>query len=145
MFRKKTAPNTIESLIGAAMRLQGDVTFKGGLRIDGHVQGNVTTSCDGQGLIVIGEHARVEGDIVACHLIVNGQIDGNVSVDGMIELQPKARVTGQLRYRTIEIHRGAVVEATLTPIDQDAARPGLKLAASNDAKGNSRGSLAISG
>ena len=132
MFRKKTAPKTIESLIGASMRLEGDVTFDGGLRIDGHVRGNVTTSCEAQGLLVIGENARVVGDIVACHLVVNGHIEGNVTVDGMIELQPKAHVSGQLRYRSIEIHRGAIVEATLAPIDQE--RPGLKLASSNEPK-----------
>lgn len=143
MFRKKAAPNnTIESLVGASMRLDGDVTFQGGLRIDGHVRGNVATSCDERGLLVIGEHARVEGDIVACHLIVNGRIDGNVTVDGMVELQPKSHVSGQLRYRSIEIHRGAVVEATLVPFDQDGSRPGLKLASSNDPKARN---LAISG
>jgi cytoskeletal protein CcmA (bactofilin family) len=142
MFRKKTTPTTIESLIGASMRLEGNVTFQGGLRIDGHVRGDVTTNCEEQGLLVIGEHARVEGDIVACHLIVNGHIAGNVTVHGMIELQPKANVSGHLRYRSIEIHRGAVVEATLAPIDQDGSRPGLKLASSNDAKARN---LAISG
>ncbi len=133
MFRKKSGIKaTINSLIGASTRMEGNVVFHGGLRIDGHVRGDVLAAGETPGMLVIGEHARVEGDIVAAHLIVSGIVQGSVTVSGLVELQPKARVAGDVRYRSIEIHQGAIVEGTLSRFDGEVARPGLKLAASKD-------------
>ena len=50
----------------------------------------------------------------------------------MLELQPKARVVGDVRYELLEMHPGALVEGTLKPL-KSAEKPALKLAASNDA------------
>lgn len=133
MFRKKSGVKaTIDSLIGAATRMEGNVVFHGGLRIDGHVRGDVLSAGDKPGLLVIGEHARVEGDIVAAHLIVSGVVQGSVTVSGPVELHPKARITGELRYRTLEIQQGAIVEGMLSRFDGEGARPGLKLATSKE-------------
>ncbi len=134
MFRKKsTARSTIDSLVGASTRLEGNLAFQGGLRIDGQVRGDVIANGEGPSLVVIGEQARVEGAVVASHLIVNGILEGSASVAGMIELQSKARVSGELCYQSIEIHRGAVVEAALAHFDGEVPRPGLKLASSKNA------------
>ena len=133
MFRKKSGVKaTIDSLIGASTRMDGNVVFHGGLRIDGHVRGDVLAAGDTPGMLVIGEHARVDGDIVAAHLIVSGIVQGSVTVSGLVELQPKARIMGEVRYRSIEIHQGAIVEGMLSRFDGELTRPGLKLAASKD-------------
>ena len=135
MFRKKSGVKaTIDSLIGASTRMDGNVVFHGGLRIDGHVRGDVLAAGEAPGMLVIGEHARVDGDITAAHLIVSGIVEGSVTVSGLVELQPKARITGDVRYRSIEIHQGAVVEGMLSRFDGEIARPGLKLAASKEAQ-----------
>ena len=132
MFSKKSgAKNTIDSLIGATTRIEGNVHFVGGLRIDGEVHGNVLADADASSMLVISEQARVTGEIVASHLVVNGTIDGPVFASELLELQPKARVTGNVRYRALEMHHGAIVEGTLVHVDQDGERPGLKLAANN--------------
>lgn len=128
MFRKKSAPKTtIDSLIGATTRMEGNVVFQGGLRIDGHVRGDVIAGEGSAGLLVIGEHGRVDGNIVAVHLIVNGTVQGSVTVSNLVELQPKARVSGELRYRSVEIQRGAMVEGILSHFDGDLVRPDLRL------------------
>ena len=133
MFRKKSGIKaTIDSLIGASTRMEGNVVFHGGLRIDGHVHGDVLAAGESPGMLVIGEHARVEGDIVAAHLIVSGVVQGSITVSGLVELQPKARITGDVRYRAIEIHQGAIVEGMLSRFDGEGAKRGLKLAASKD-------------
>ncbi len=131
MFGKKSGVKaTIDSLIGASTRMDGNVVFHGGLRIDGHVRGDVLAAGEAPGMLVIGEHARVDGDIVAAHLIVSGIVNGSVTVSGLVELQPKARISGDVRYRSIEIRQGAIVEGMLARFDGELARPGLKLAAS---------------
>lgn len=128
--RRKKAP-PIRSLIGEATLFQGDVTFSDGLRIDGTVVGNVSAVAGSASLLVIGENARVHGSIVAGHVIINGEVRGAVRSDELIELQPKARIDGDVRYEAIEMHPGALVQGKLVPLES-AGRPTLKLAASND-------------
>lgn len=127
MFGQKTK-STIESLIGTATRVEGDLHFKGGLRIDGHVHGNVVAEPGPDSMLVISENARVEGDVRGAHLVVNGEIVGAVYSSELLELQPKARITGDVTYKALEMHGGAVVAGRLTP--GDAAEPVLKLASS---------------
>ena len=135
MFRKKSGVKaTIDSLIGASTRMDGNVVFHGGLRIDGHVRGDVLAAGETPGMLVIGEHARVDGDIVAAHLIVSGIVHGSVTVSGLVELQPKARIIGDLRYRSLEIQQGAIVEGALSQFDGEVTRRGLKLATSKEAQ-----------
>lgn len=134
MFNKKVSKTTIDSLIGAATRLEGDIVFNGGLRIDGHVRGDVIAGDSAAGLLVIGEHGRVDGNIVAAHLIVSGAIQGSATVSGPVELHPKARVIGELRYRSVEVHRGAMVEGIMSHFDGDLVRPDLRLGVVKDAQ-----------
>jgi cytoskeletal protein CcmA (bactofilin family) len=128
MFGNK-AKNTIESLIGASTKLEGDLHFKGGLRIDGHVCGNVIADPSQNSMLIISEKATVEGEIRGAHLVVNGEIIGAVYSTELLELQPKARITGDVHYKALEMHGGAVVSGRLSPGDQ--AEPVLKLATSN--------------
>jgi cytoskeletal protein CcmA (bactofilin family) len=129
MFGKKRGNATIDSLIGSGTLIEGDVRFRGGLRIDGEVRGSVHADGDG-GVLVLSEHGRIEGEVRAATLLINGEVVGPVIADELVELQPKARVRGQIRYRAMEIHQGALVEGGLAHLEDE--RPGLKLAASNE-------------
>jgi cytoskeletal protein CcmA (bactofilin family) len=127
MFGQKSK-TTIDTLIGATTRIDGDVQFKGGLRLDGVVRGSVIA--DGAAsMLVISEHARVEGEVRGGHLVVNGEIVGPVFSTELLELQPQARITGDVTYKSLEMHAGAVVTGRLTP--GQAGEPVLKLAASS--------------
>jgi cytoskeletal protein CcmA (bactofilin family) len=133
MFNKQRppAPKEIGSLVGAGSSVTGDVVFAGGLRIDGHVAGSVRCT-DGEkgGMLVISELGSVAGEVRAAHLVVAGRIEGNVYASELVELQPKARVSGDLHYRAIEMHHGAVVDGHLVHLSE-AGKPAttLKLAA----------------
>jgi cytoskeletal protein CcmA (bactofilin family) len=133
MFGKKASKpqGRIDSLIGAGTSLAGDVTFTGGLRVDGEVKGNVRGT-DGQPTtLVISENARVEGEISVTHVVINGTVIGPVRSSEFLELQARARVTGDLEYSTIEMHLGAVVQGRLVHQGVPAKSVELKLAASN--------------
>ena len=125
MFSRKTK-NTIDSLIGISTSIIGDVHFKGGLRIDGHVKGNVIASEVETSILVISEQAKIEGDVRVAHLVVNGEIKGQVFSSELLELQPKARIIGDVYYKALEMHGGAVVSGKLT--HDQAGDPILKLA-----------------
>ena len=130
--KKKNKPQgRIDSLIGTGTSLVGDVSFTGGLRVDGEIKGNVR-GVDGQpATLVISEHARVEGEISVSHLVVNGTVIGSVHSSDFLELQTRARVTGDVEYSTIEIHLGAIVQGRLVHQGVPAKAVELKLAASN--------------
>ena len=133
MFGKKTnkPQGRIDSLIGAGTSLVGDVAFTGGLRVDGEIKGNVR-GVEGQpSTLVISEHALIEGEISVSHLVVNGTIIGSVHSSDFLELQTRARVTGDVEYSTIEMHLGAVVQGRLVHEGLSAKAVELKLAASN--------------
>ena len=127
----KQKPPPIRSLIGEGVVVRGDIRFDEGLRIDGEVHGDVDAS-DGRSILVISEKARVHGKVRACHVIINGEVCGPVHSDVLLELQPKARVEGDIRYQTLEMHQGAQVDGLLKPL-KAAEKPTLTLAASNDA------------
>ncbi|MBK9132783.1 MAG: polymer-forming cytoskeletal protein [Betaproteobacteria bacterium] len=128
----KKKPPPIRSLIGEGMTVQGTVLFSEGLRIDGRVEGDVIVAGDGHSILVISEKAQVVGKVMAAHVIINGEVQGPIVCHEMLELQPKARVTGDIRYDVLEMHPGAVVDGELRSL-KSAEKPQLKLAASNDA------------
>ena len=130
MFRKQNKPEgRIDTLIGSSTRIEGNVLFSGGLRIDGAVRGNVCALPDQPGTIVLSEHARVDGEVQAAHIVVNGTTNGPVHAGETLELQPSARVRGDVHYKSLEIHHGAVVEGKLVHHeDSDVKAIGLKLA-----------------
>jgi cytoskeletal protein CcmA (bactofilin family) len=128
MFGRKTK-STIDSLIGISTTIEGNLLFKGGLRIDGHVKGNVIADADEASMLVISEHAKIEGEVRVAYLVVNGEIAGHVHSSELLELQPKARITGDVHYKALEMHGGALVSGKLT--HDEVGEPVLKLASSN--------------
>ncbi len=105
--------NRIDSLIGAGTIIDGNVSFSGGMRIDGHVNGNVIATQGKPSTLVLSEHAQVTGEVTVTHLVVNGVISGPVSASEYLELQGKAKVNGDVHYKTLEIQLGAIVEGRL--------------------------------
>lgn len=120
----------IDTLVGAGTRISGDVRFSGGLRVDGEIKGNVVAEEGAPSTLVISEHAKVEGEINVTHLVINGTVTGPVKATEFLELQAKARVTGDVEYSRIEMHLGAVVQGRLVHQGQTAKAVELKLASS---------------
>src|SRR6266568_3002316 len=124
MFQRKkprSPQNRIDSLIGAGTTVSGDIAFSGGLRIDGKVVGKVTTADNQPGTLVISEQARVDGEVRVSHVVVNGSVSGPLTANVYLELQAKARVNGDVAYRTLEMHVGAIVEGKLIHAEPESA------------------------
>ena len=129
MFRRESKPqNRIDSLIGATTRIGGNVFFSGGLRIDGAVRGNVAALPDQPGTLVVSEQARIDGEVQAAHVVVNGTINGPVDARETLELQANSRVKGDIHYKSIEIHQGAVIEGRLVHHAAEVKSVELKIA-----------------
>ncbi len=129
MFRRESKPqNRIDSLIGATTRIEGNVFFSGGLRVDGSVRGNVAALPDQPGTLVVSEHARVDGEVQAAHVGVNGTVNGPVDARETLELQAGSRVKGDIHYKSIEIQQGAVIEGRLVHHAAEVKGVELKIA-----------------
>lgn len=105
--------NTIDTLVGARTELKGDLTFSGGLRIDGKLKGNVTARGEGNSTLILSENALIIGNVTVPHVIVNGTIKGTVRASERIELQPKAEVVGDIYYKVMEVALGAAINGNL--------------------------------
>lgn len=115
MFGSKTnkPQNRIDCLIGTGTTIEGSIIFSGGLRVDGCVRGSVFADGDEPGTLVVSEKARIEGEIRVSHVVINGTVVGPVHATEYVELQTKANVTGDVHYRTLEMHLGAIVQGKL--------------------------------
>jgi cytoskeletal protein CcmA (bactofilin family) len=131
MFGRRKQP-PIKSLIAGGTVIRGDVEFLDGLRIDGEVHGNVRSAAGQPTLLVISESATVVGEVEADLVVINGRVQGPVKAADLLELQPKARVQGDVSYKALEMHQGATIAGQLVPlVEAPAEKPPLVLAASN--------------
>ncbi len=121
MFNKKHSkpPSRIDTLIGAGVVIQGNISFSGGMRIDGEVNGNVIAIPGKPSTLVLSEQGCVNGEIGVTHLVVNGAICGTVTASEYLELHAKAKVEGDVNYKILEIQVGAILEGRL--INMNAA------------------------
>ena len=126
MFFKtsKRPHNRIETLIGASTVINGDIEFGGGLRIDGTVHGSVIEVSTTPGNLVVSEHGRIDGLINVSHATINGVVNGPVNATEYVELQAKARVTGDVRYKTLEMFVGAIVDGKLIHLGESSVGAG---------------------
>lgn len=131
MFNKKKQP-PIKSLIAADSRIDGNISFSDGLRVDGEVVGNIHARAEAASILVISETASVTGELHADHIIINGTLNGPVHARVMLELQPKARIQGDVHYKSLEMHQGALIAGQLHPTVVPAEeKPTLTLASNN--------------
>lgn len=130
MFNKKKQP-PIKSLIAEGSHISGNIAFTAGLRIDGRVNGDILANEAHGSLLVISESATVVGSLTADHIIINGTVQGPVYAQHMLELQPKARIEGDVHYTALEMHQGALITGQMSPILEGEEKPALKLAANN--------------
>lgn len=117
MFRRKQR-NPIEitklsSLVADNMAITGDVQFTGGLRVDGRIEGDVVSENGSNGLLVLSDKGSIKGCVKAYDAVINGTITGDLEVEHFLELQPNARISGNITYRQMKLECGATVDGKL--------------------------------
>lgn len=118
MFNKGKTTR-IDTLIGQHTHVKGDISFNGGLRIDGSVAGNINATGDNKSVLSLSEHGHIEGEIRVPHLIINGTMSGNVYASQHVELAPKAMIKGNVYYNLLEMAMGAKVNGQLIHIAEE--------------------------
>lgn len=130
MFKKNKAKsklNRIDTLIGEHTQIKGDLSFDGGLRIDGTIVGNINASNDNNALLTLSNKGTIEGDVKVPNLVVDGNISGNVFASEHIELAANAKISGNVYYNLLEMAMGAEVNGQMIHVRQQAASDYLDL------------------
>jgi cytoskeletal protein CcmA (bactofilin family) len=94
--------------LGKGSEFEGKLSFEGQVRIDGKYSGQIST----KDVLVIGEGARVNAEISAGTVIINGQVEGNIKATGMVELHPPARVKGSIETPALSMDKGVIFEGS---------------------------------
>jgi cytoskeletal protein CcmA (bactofilin family) len=92
--------------LGRGVRLEGKLTFSGTVRIDATFQGSIITD----GVLVVGEGAKVEAEIACGTVIVEGEVIGDVVASQSVELHASGRLRGDVEAPAFAIDRGGVFE-----------------------------------
>jgi cytoskeletal protein CcmA (bactofilin family) len=98
----------VHTLLGKGSEFEGKLSFEGQVRIDGKYSGQIAT----KDTLVIGEGARVNAEIQAGTVIVNGTVEGNIKATVMVELHPPARVKGSIETPALSMDKGVIFEGT---------------------------------
>ena len=102
------------TLIARDTTVIGDVHFSGSLEVEGVVQGNIVADSGKDAVVRVVEKGRVEGEIRAPSVVINGTVEGDVFSTKKLELAPKGRVQGNVYYTLLEMAAGSEVNGSLT-------------------------------
>jgi len=103
----------VETLIGAGTVIKGDLSFSGGLHVDGTVQGSIVAAPGAEAMLVVSEKGTIEGEVRAPHVVINGNMRGDIVASERIELASQARVQGNIYYKLLEMAAGAQVNGQI--------------------------------
>lgn len=112
--------STVDTLIGRQTEISGDVRFAGGLHIDGKVRGKVLAAADKSAELSVSDSGLIEGDVRVPNIMLNGGVVGDVYASERLRMSSKARVTGNVSYKILEMEGGATVNGQLIHESGDA-------------------------
>jgi len=119
------------TLVSTETVITGDVHFSGVLDIEGVVKGNIVAAPGKDALVRVVDKGRVEGEIRAPSVVVNGAVEGDVYSTRHLELAARARVLGNVFYTLVEMAAGAEVNGSLTHLAESEAEKAAKGAAAD--------------
>ena len=111
--KKKIKAAQIDTLIGKNTVVKGDIHYRGGLHIEGKVQGDLVAESNEKTVLIVSEKGCVEGDVKGPVVILNGMIEGDVYSTVTLEMAQHAKVKGNVYYKLLEMEVGAEVNGSL--------------------------------
>jgi cytoskeletal protein CcmA (bactofilin family) len=109
---------TLSGFVGSTASVAGEATFKGMLRVDGHLSGRISSA---EGTLIVGANGRVDADIEVAIATIHGTVKGDIIASQRIELGRASRVDGNLQTPSLMIEQGAIFEGNCRMAQQRAA------------------------
>lgn len=121
---------SFDTIIGQNVKLQGNVANQGAIQINGTVEGQV----ESDSTVIVGQSALVKGPIKAKVVEVSGEVHGSITAEDRVELNPKAKVIGDVNTRNFIIKLGATFEGKSAVLKDHKTDKGLISQAENEVK-----------
>lgn len=110
---RQVKPNQVDALVGNSTQIDGSIKFGGGLRIEGQVNGDVIGV--GDSMVTLAKAAMIGGSIKTTRAIIDGTVSGPMVIAEHLEILPNARIVGDITYKVINVHDGAIIDGRLIP------------------------------
>lgn len=117
-------PARIDTLIGKAAHIHGDIEFAGGMHLDGSIVGNVRSDRAPGSTLSVSEGGSIEGMVDVPNVRLDGTVKGDIHAPGRVVLGATARVEGNLYYGVIEMTLGAQIMGKLMQVAPEGAAAG---------------------
>ena len=101
-----TQLSEVGGYIGQGTKVTGNFQFEGTTTIEGEISGEISV----HGNLIVGEHATIEGKVVATSVLIRGTVKGNIQVEKRIEIQPPGVLVGDITTPNLVIGDGAIFE-----------------------------------
>ncbi len=108
---------SVDTLIGPQVLIRGDVSFSGGLYVEGRIIGAVVAEEGTESVVTLAEKGSIEGEVRAPHVVVNGVLRGDIYASNRIQLAANARIEGNVHYKVVEMAAGAMITGRLIHSD----------------------------
>jgi len=119
MFTRDSRQARIDTLIGKDARVHGDIDFRGGLHLDGHIEGAVRSEETRDSTLSVSETGSIQGAVQVPNLVLNGTIRGDIHALERVVLGATARVEGNVYYGIIEMTLGAQIIGKLVRLEPE--------------------------
>ncbi len=107
---------SINTIIGKGSAISGNMKVNGFIRIDGDIDGNLETD----GNVIVGENARIRGDLTAKSVIIGGIIKGNITANESVKILAEAAVIGDVISRKVQVDGSAIIHGHCISIKDEA-------------------------
>ena len=108
------------TIIGADAFFKGELAFEKGVRVDGKIEGKITT----KGHLAISQNGKLQADVSAGNIIVEGTVVGNLAASARVDLRKTARLKGDILANTLLVAEGATFTGHCS-VGPDAAKTGV--------------------
>lgn len=120
---KETHSEQWTGFIDQGVSLEGTLTVTGTFRIDGHIKGNIIS----EQTVILGEGAKVEGQIEGNRVVISGRFDGVIFAKGRVEIEAKGVVTGEVHSPCMVIDPGGIFDGRCHMLGASDAATGVTI------------------
>lgn len=107
---------SLNTIVGRGSSITGNIAISGFLRIDGDVDGDVQT----QGRVIIGEDARIRGNIKAASVSVGGVVQGDIIAPDYVIILSSGIVLGSILTKKLRVDDNVILHGFCSAIDDQA-------------------------
>ena len=127
-FSPEVNVNDVHTILGPESSFEGKLVFDGTVRIDGRFKGEIQT----ENVLVVGQGARVDATITVGSIVINGEINGDITAKHSVEIHSPGKVRGNITTPQLMIAKGVLFDGTCKMEDAGGTKPGNVTLLSSD-------------